>query len=297
MDSVPTQNNSINNNKNGPTINTTFKPAKLSRHNSFIPYTQRPKHLSFIKPVRQYRRLPEGKKDSTGIDPVGKLKEFINKDTIKSLLRPSLYDKFDIKNPSYRHSDLVKTRKNNPNKWALNTTCKAPNYEKLPKVQQFTIYYFPSSDSSPKKKSIIKTDHIGIKIPNLHKIDERNSFLKKKNGYSVSSETRDEDKWMLFDVKKNNNESSKNYDIINFKNNFKCHFNNNLLNKTLHHKKKGFEEYNDLTHTFHVRINKDYMQKYMENPKRFYRSNGIFTNMYDISHRNGNIIKPFGKAK
>ena len=114
MDSVPTQNNSINNNKNGPTINTTFKPTKLSRHNSFIPYTQRPKHLSFIKPVRQYRRLPEGKKDSTGIDPVGKLKEFINKDTIKSLLRPSLYDKFDIKNPSYRHSDLVKTKKITP---------------------------------------------------------------------------------------------------------------------------------------------------------------------------------------
>ena len=54
-------------------------------------------------------------------------------------------------------------------------------------------------------------------------------------------------------------------------------------------------EYNDLTKTFRVNVNNDFVEKFNENPKRFHKYTGIFSNMYDASHKNGNIITPFGK--
>ena len=66
------------------------------------------------------------------------------------------------------------------------------------------------------------------------------------------------------------------------------------MNKTLNYRKKGVGEFSDLSKTFRVNVNKDFIQKYEENPKRFYKFTGIFSNMYDASHKNGNIITPFG---
>ena len=68
-----------------------------------------------------------------------------------------------------------------------------------------------------------------------------------------------------------------------------------MMNKTLNNRKKGYGEYLDLTKTFRVNTNKDFVEKYEENPKRFHKFTGIFSNMYDAAHKNGNIIRPFGQ--
>ena len=62
-------------------------------------------------------------------------------------------------------------------------------------------------------------------------------------------------------------------------------------------KKKGIGEYADLTKTFRVNLNKEFTQKINSNPYRFRKYKGIFSDMYDSSHKNGDIITPFGKSK
>ena len=69
------------------------------------------------------------------------------------------------------------------------------------------------------------------------------------------------------------------------------------MNKTLNDRKKGIGEYADLTKTFRLNFNKDFAEKFKSNPFRFHKYTGIFSNMYDASHKNGNIIPPFGHPK
>ena len=93
-----------------------------------------------------------------------------------------------------------------------------------------------------------------------------------------------------------NNISSKDYNIINFKPLPKANPNPHiLLNKTLYFKKKGIGEFADLTKTFRVNFNKEFTAQLKENPYRFRKYQGIFSDMYDSSHKNGDIITPFGK--
>ena len=49
-----------------------------------------------------------------------------------------------------------------------------------------------------------------------------------------------------------------------------------LMNKTLNYRKKGVGEFSDLSKTFRVNVNKDFIQKYEENAKRFYKFTRIF---------------------
>ena len=56
--------------------------------------------------------------------------------------RPTLYEKFDIKSPTYVHNNLYKNKKNKETKWAIGTVAKAPDEDRRPKRQQFKIYYF-----------------------------------------------------------------------------------------------------------------------------------------------------------
>ena len=268
--------------------------------NPYPTFNLKQKEFNRPRPEREYRRFPETKKALSGIDPSGKIQEFINKDIIKPLTRPSLYENFNIKNPNYHHNKLYKTKINDNAKWALSTSCRAPNYDSLPKVQPFKNYYFPpkynNKDIDKYRDYSLKSDHIGIKVPKIKKIEPKNSFLKLKKGYSVSSETRYEYKWKPYPSKNSiNNISSKDYDIINFLPIFSNSNNSQIMNKTLNYRKKGMGEYNDLTKTFRVNVNNDFVEKFNENPKRFYKYTGIFSNMYDASHKNGNIITPFGK--
>ena len=268
--------------------------------NPYPTYTLKQKEFTRPRPEREYRRFPETKKALSGMDPSGKIQEFINKDIIRPLSRPSLYDLFNIKHPNYKHNDLYKTKPNDNYKWAINTACRAPNFDSLPKVQPYQTYYFPpqynNKDVEKYRAYSLKTDYIGIKVPRIKKIDSKDSFLKLKNDYSVSSETLYDNKWFPYPSKNSlKTISSKNYDIINFVPNLQDNSNFQIMNRTLNFRKKGVGEFSDLSRTFRVNINKDFKQKYEENPKRFYKYTGIFSNMYDASHKNGNIITPFGQ--
>ena len=267
------------------------------------PYpTQNAKQKDFNRPrpMRQYRRFLPTKKALSGMDAHGTLTEFIKKDIVTPLHRKSLYKTFfDIKSPSYKHNDLIKTKMNENSKWALNTIARAPTYEKLAKVQPFKTYYFPpkynNKDPIKYRAFSLITDHIGIKIPKLKKIEKKNSFLKLKEDYCVSTETNIQNWWRPFPIKNFcKNTSSKEYNIINFKPILDKNSNFELMNKTSNYRKKGNGEYFDLTRTFRVNVNKDFKEKFEQNPDRFRRFTGIFSNMYDAAHKNGNIIKPFG---
>jgi len=278
---------------------------EVNRNNFFLgnpypTYNIKQKEFTRQRPEREYRRFPETTKALSGMNPNGKILEFINKDIIKPLIKPSLYDNFNIKSPKFIHTDLFNTKPNKISKWAINTACRAPNFETLPKVQPFKTYYFPpkynNKDIEKYRAFSLKSDYIGIKVPRIKKIDPKDSFLKLKKDYSVSSESMKENSWAPYP---SNNSmktlSSKNYDIINFMPIFPYNSNCQIMNKTLNFRKKGVGEFSDLSKTFRVNINKDFVEKFEENPKRFYKYTGVFSNMYDESYKNGNIITPFGQ--
>ena len=259
------------------------------------------KEFNNPRPIRQYRRFLPTKKALSGMDPHGTLTEFIKKDIVIPLHRKNLFtDFFDIKSPSYKHNDLIKTKMNENSKWALDTIARAPNYETLAKVQQFKTYYFPpkynNKDPVKYRAYSLRTDHIGIKIPKIKKIEKINSFLKLKEDYCVSTETDKQNWWRPFPIKNlAKNSSSKEYNIINFKPILEKNSNFEMMNKTINYRKKGNGEFNDLTRTFRVNVNKVFREKFEQNPNRFRRFTGIFSNMYDAAHKNGNIIRPFGQ--
>lgn len=253
-----------------------------------------------MRPSRSYRRFAPNKLADQGFDPMACKLEFLKKDIIKPLQRPNIYEKFNIKSPKYIHTEMYKTRMQENTKWALETVKRSPTFENLPKVQPFKTYYFPpeynNKNVAQYRSFSLKTDHVGIKVPNIKKVNDKESFLKMKEKFSISTESSKENMWAP-NIKSNtsNGLSSKDYNIINFlpNNNFMGKM--SILNKTLHNHKKGISEYYDLTKTFAVGFNKNYNECYKENNTRFRKFNGIFTDMYDSSHKNGNIIMPFGR--
>ena len=275
--------------------------ANLNLAPSYPTHNIKQKEFTRPRPSREYTRFLPTKKALSGMDAHGTISEFIKKDIISPLYRQSLYTPFfDIKSPLYKHNTLYNTKRNENSKWALNTMARAPTYDTLPKVQPFKTYYFPpkynNKDPEKYRALSLKTDHIGIKVPKIKKIEKKSSFLKLKGDYSVSTETKKDDWWNPFPSKNSiKNLSSKNYDIINFKPTLGINSTFEMMNKTLNNRKKGYGEYLDLTKTFRVNTNKDFVEKYEENPKRFHKFTGIFSNMYDAAHKNGNIIRPFGQ--
>ena len=276
---------------------------KIELGNPYPTYNIKQKEFTKPHPSREYTRFPKTKIALTGMDVSGNLLEFMSKDIIHPLVRPILYENYDIKNEkNLKNNDLNSTHPNPPIKWALKTAARAPNYEFLPKLQPFQTYYFPPeyNNKNPEKyrNFSLKTDHIGIKVPRIQKVKSDDSFLKLKGGYNISTETKKENKWAPFPSKDSiNNLSSKNYDIINYQPILANSSNCQIMNKTLNDRKKGIGEYADLTKTFRINFNKDFQEKINSNPFRFHKFNGIFTNMYNAAHKNGNIIPPFGHSK
>ena len=262
-------------------------------------FTRRQIEFGTPRPVKEYKRFLSFRKSLSGIDPYDKLPNFIKKDIIRPVKRPNLYEKFDIKSPNYIHNNLYNTKKNKETKWSIGTVARDPDMDRLPKKQQFKIYYFPpeynNKDPENYRKYSLKTDFIGIRVPQINKVGSDRSFLKMKAGYSASNETKKENQWVPHaGGNSNNNISSKNYNIINFEPLTSTkHSNCQILNKSLNYRKKGIGEYYDLSYPYNKNFNKEFSMKLEENPKRFYKYNGMFTNMYDSSNRNGKITLPF----
>jgi hypothetical protein len=270
--------------------NNLFKTQTNFFQNTF---NQRQKQFTTPQPVRDYKRLSSAKIANSGRDPNGAFIEFISKDIITPLKRNNLYLKFE--------EDFKTQRPLTSNKWALNTIKRAPNYETLPKFQQFKTYYFPPqfNNKSPEqyRNFSLKTDHISINIPKIKKISSDKSFLKMKSEYSVQKETKKG--WVpLSGFDTINNQSGVNYNIITFQPLLYRTTNEkgkimNQMKKDLNNKKKGVAEYADLTRTYRENYNPDYQRLFKENNKRFFKYQGIFSDMYDSARKNGDLYKPF----
>ena len=270
------------------------KNPKLNLCTPFQTHTIKQKLFNKPRPMRPYERFIPTKIALTGVDPSGNINEFISNDIIHPMKRPNLYIKtFSVDN----------SKKNicMDNRWALKTTAKCNDRKSLPKLQPFVSYYFPpkynNKDIDNYRKFSLKTDHIGIQVPRCEKVSQEKSFIKLKTDYYFNTETKKENEWVPLTCKNStNNISSKDYNIINFKPLPKANPNPHiLLNKTLYFKKKGIGEFADLTKTFRVNFNKEFAEQLKENPYRFRKYQGIFSDMYDSSHKNGDIITPFGK--
>ena len=270
------------------------KNPKLNLGAPFQTHTIKQKLFNKPRPMRPYERFIPTKIALTGVDPSGNINEFISNDIIHPMKRPNLYIKtFSV--------DNSKKNIGMDNRWALKTTAKCNDRKSLPKLQPFVSYYFPpkynNKDIDNYRKFSLKTDHIGIQVPRCEKVSQEKSFIKLKTDYYFNTETKKENEWVPLTCKNStNNISSKDYNIINFKPLPKANPNPHiLLNKTLYFKKKGIGEFADLTKTFRVNFNKEFADQLKENPYRFRKYQGIFSDMYDSSHKNGDIITPFGK--
>ena len=270
------------------------KNPKLNLGAPFQTHTIKQKLFNKPRPMRPYERFIPTKIALTGVDPSGNINEFISNDIIHPMKRPNLYIKtFSV--------DNSKKNIGMDNRWALKTTAKCNDRKSLPKLQPFVSYYFPpkynNKDIDNYRKFSLKTDHIGIQVPRCEKVSQEKSFIKLKTDYYFNTETKKENEWVPLTCKNStNNISSKDYNIINFKPLPKANPNPHiLLNKTLYFKKKGIGEFADITKTFRVNFNKEFADQLKENPYRFRKYQGIFSDMYDSSHKNGDIITPFGK--
>lgn len=278
-----------------PLLKSKTKNLSLDLANPLQPNMIKQKLFNTPAPIRPYERFIPTKIALTGVDPNGKINEFISNDIIHPLKRPDLYyQTFTIQNKE-------KYNKNeNCMRWALKTTARCNDYKSLPKLQPFTSYYLPpkynNKDVEKYRKFTLKTDHIGIPVPRSEKVPPEKSFIKLKSDYYFNIQTKRENEWIPYTSRNSlNNVSSQDYDIINFKPIFSNNNKSHILNKTLYNKKKGIGEIADLTKTFRVNFNKEFADKLKDNPLRFRKYNGIFSDMYDSAHKNGDIIQPFGR--
>jgi len=91
-----------------------------------------------------------------------------------------------------------------------------------------------------------------------------------------------------------NNRSSVAYNILSNSVNKRSGFIvQGIFDKKISNRKKGVVEFEDRIATYAVNENKKFLSVFSENNNIFKNYKGIFTNMYDASHRNGNIVVPF----
>jgi hypothetical protein len=207
--------------------------------------------------------------------------------------------KNDIIKPLQRsklHTDNSKVEKSD--KWALDTQKKCQSIEKLPKVQQFKEYYFPQKNSEQEEKyktTFIPTDHIAINIPKIFKTEDKDSFLNLKKKFGKHTETIKKG-WAPLDnnTKSLGNLSSVGYNILSHQHNpVSGAVELKLLDKKLANRKKSIGEIYDLTMNFNPKINHEFRSTCDSNKSIFHIRTGIFSQMYDNAHRNGNISVPF----
>jgi hypothetical protein len=233
---------------------------------------------------REYKRFLSIRKSDTGQDPQSAFLKFIKNDPIKPLHRTKPYSE---------HIEIINT-----DKWALDTQKKCASPEKLPKIQQFKDYYFPQKSHEQDEKyrtSFINTDHIAISIPKIMKKEENESFSNLKKKFGSHTETSSKG-WIPLEnkIKSLSNLSSVQYNILSHQQNkTSAAIELKLLDKKLANRKKSIGEIYDLTMNFHPKNNPDFIQTYENNRNIFHIRKGIFSQMYDHAHRNGNISVPF----
>lgn len=230
----------------------------------------------------------------SGNDPKGALVEFIRKDVIKPMIRPKIEE--------YNNFNNTFT-----DKWALCTTKNCSNQEQVPKMQQYKEYNFPSKDGvhvEKYKNFHLKSDNISIygdqsitEKEHMNKTFNPKSYYAQKQRFGVHTETYHTQKdYSSNDYYKTiNNRSGAPYNIITLDGDY---VSKKAIPKLLDVKtanmKKGICEFSDLTRDLAPNFNPIYKDTLNQNNNIFRVQTGIFTHLYDRSHRNGNIVAPFG---
>ena len=84
------------------------------------------------------------------------------------------------------------------------------------------------------------------------------------------------------------------YNIINNKDNeYLDKEQDTMLNKTLFNKRKGIEEFVVSQRPFAPNFNQTFLRLMKEHDDRFRKYEGIFSELYDSAHKNGDIFIPF----
>lgn len=168
----------------------------------------------------------------------------------------------------------------------------------LPKVQQFKDHSFSKRNSNSIEKyqsSFLGTDNIAIRVPQINDVIKKNLFLTKKLQYGSHSESIQNKEIDDNQGKTLFNKSSVIYNIISQEIN-QNDVKSNLLDQRINFKKARMGAFCDQTKVYCTNVNKDYKIKLEKDDHLFHNYKGIFSNMYDIAHKNGNLIVPFRKG-
>ena len=254
-----------------------------------------PRQINFnnFQPVKPFKRFGKAKIYNTGLNPENFFLDFIKKDADKPYKRNI--------SPIIT-SDITYTPKK-PLKWVVGCTKSCHRYALVPKHDPYKNYYFLDKSFDDEKnlaKTYLPTDHISIREPKITRtidpIDTNKYFpyLKIKGQFNSSSDSN------TFWAPRNDNNYSKsnkssvNYNIINNKDNeILGKEQDTMLNKTLFNKKKGIEEFMVSQRPFAPDFNQTFLRLMKENGDRFRKYKGIFSELYDSAHKNGDIFIPF----
>lgn len=262
--------------------------SKLIKRNNPISLSPTQKLFNSINPVRPFHRFRSGKITS-GNNPDQSYIEFISKDINKPLERPNLHEKAEKYIPS------------NPLRWSIGCTYHCNDKNLVPKYSNFKEYYFSerkNSDVEKYESSFLPTDHISIRVPEINKIYNEDSFLNMKRKYGSFAES--ESHWVPRVYKNGTiaNRNSVNYNILNnSENNISGKREDALLDKNANHKKKGVAEFEDFRNPSNPNFNYRYQNLFKDNDKIFFNYKGVFSDLYDSAVKNGNIYMPFRREK
>ena len=255
------------------------------QHSKYVPNKLSPIQKSFgqYRPVKGFHRFGKEIIADTGEDPSKAYARFIRKDMIKPLARPA------AKEAKYKPDTVLK--------WTVGCTKKCSQPEYLPKNDPYMNYHYAvnSQDEIEKyKRNFLSTDHIGIRVPEINKTYDNNSFLSKKQQYGTHSESKCG--WIpkCNDNGTVGNRNSVSYNIIN--NSDYCVSGAKsvgMLDRTVNNRRKGIAEFNDFARTSNPNFNEDYRKLYEKDSNMFMRYKGIFSELYDAAWKNGNIYLPF----
>ncbi len=282
---LSTNNNSSYMDKNKGNISHIFNSPSSHSNSPIIK-----QHL----PPKFQRRLilrHEAKKsEAPGCSEFGVLSEMIKKELVKPFDRSKELSEFYMKKNYSVNLDEVK------DKWAFNYVKQSASPDKIPKMQQYKSYNFPLINKEGKeyyKNCFVENDNINIKPPKI-KDGNKNKFLKMKQKFNSSVEMK-EHCWQVKVAENSiNNRSSVSYNIISQDENKVSGWRMpKALDVKVNNMKKGVSEYYDLSRLQAPNYSPKFAESLEKNKEQFRGFNGIFSNVYVSSHRNGNLIQPF----
>lgn len=254
--------------------------------------------------------------------------EFQNKQIIKPLTRPKpdLYirEKYSFSNsiqvpfhnPSLEKDTMeINSNIKQPYRWAVGTIKKSAEECLAPKIEKYKNYNFIPrekiyNENVEKPVTYLSTDHISIK-PREGPKNSKTGFFEMKSKsyiyfllwmyldiYGSHFESKNSSWIPVEGVKTINNKSGVAYNIISHDdNNPSGYIKQRMFDKKMANRKKGLCEFDDITNPFSSNLNKEFNKSLDKHPNMFKRYKGIFSNMYDAAHRNGNLVVPFRREK